>query len=86
VLTHITDAIVETIKTENVIAQTVEGDPENCVMLGGHSDSVAAGPGINLISSFFRSMLIRDIRHKRRWQWFYHSIGTSSTIDEILSQ
>ena len=41
------DAIVERIATDNVIAQTKEGDTENCVMLGGHSDSVAEGPGIN---------------------------------------
>jgi len=41
------DAIVENIRTTNVIAQTKGGDPENCVMLGGHSDSVAEGPGIN---------------------------------------
>ncbi|KAK5659564.1 hypothetical protein OQA88_766 [Cercophora sp. LCS_1] len=41
------DAIVESIQTTNIIAQTTEGDPENCVMLGGHSDSVAEGPGIN---------------------------------------
>ncbi|KAI9933724.1 hypothetical protein ASPWEDRAFT_105410 [Aspergillus wentii DTO 134E9] len=41
------DATVESITTTNVIAQTTEGDPENCVMLGGHSDSVEAGPGIN---------------------------------------
>jgi len=33
--------------TSNILAQTVEGDPDNCVMLGGHSDSVAEGPGIN---------------------------------------
>ncbi|KAL7655863.1 Aminopeptidase Y [Aspergillus niger] len=41
------DAIVETIHTTNIIAQTADGDPNNCVMLGGHSDSVAEGPGIN---------------------------------------
>ncbi|KAH6679978.1 peptidase family M28 [Plectosphaerella plurivora] len=41
------DAVVDTIATTNIIAQTIEGDPENCVMLGGHSDSVAEGPGIN---------------------------------------
>ncbi|KAI5203254.1 hypothetical protein AUEXF2481DRAFT_64435 [Aureobasidium subglaciale EXF-2481] len=41
------DALVEEIMTTNIIAQTTAGDPENCVMLGGHSDSVAAGPGIN---------------------------------------
>ncbi|KAL1898234.1 Aminopeptidase Y [Sporothrix stenoceras] len=41
------DSEVRTIITKNILAQTVGGDPENCVMLGGHSDSVAEGPGIN---------------------------------------
>lgn len=41
------DAIVSKAPTTNIIAQTKGGDPENCVMLGGHSDSVAEGPGIN---------------------------------------
>jgi len=41
------DAVVDTIATTNIIAQTVDGDADNCVMLGGHSDSVAEGPGIN---------------------------------------
>ncbi|KAI0376281.1 Zn-dependent exopeptidase [Hypomontagnella monticulosa] len=38
---------VKQIETKNIIAQTVEGDPDNCVMLGAHSDSVSEGPGIN---------------------------------------
>jgi len=41
------DAVVNTIQTTNILAQTLEGDQDNCVMLGGHSDSVAEGPGIN---------------------------------------
>jgi aminopeptidase Y len=41
------DSIVETITTTNIIAQTKRGDQEKCVMLGGHSDSVTEGPGIN---------------------------------------
>jgi aminopeptidase Y len=41
------DAIVEKVGTTNVIAQTKGGDQDNCVMLGGHSDSVTEGPGIN---------------------------------------
>lgn len=41
------DARIDEITTHNIIAQTVGGDPDNCVMLGGHSDSVAEGPGIN---------------------------------------
>jgi aminopeptidase Y len=41
------DGVVRTIMTSNIVAQTRDGDPENCVMLGGHSDSVPEGPGIN---------------------------------------
>lgn len=41
------DSEVNTIHTTNIIAQTTAGDPEKCVMLGAHSDSVAEGPGIN---------------------------------------
>jgi aminopeptidase Y len=41
------DATVTSIGTTSIIAQTKGGDPDNCVMLGGHSDSVTAGPGIN---------------------------------------
>ncbi|TGJ86846.1 hypothetical protein E0Z10_g1884 [Xylaria hypoxylon] len=41
------DSVVDTINTTNLIAQTVGGDQENCVMLGAHSDSVGEGPGIN---------------------------------------
>ncbi|KAK6349048.1 hypothetical protein TWF730_009808 [Orbilia blumenaviensis] len=41
------DSVVNVIRTKNVIAQTVLGDQDNCVMLGGHSDSVEEGPGVN---------------------------------------
>ncbi|KFZ12414.1 hypothetical protein V502_07107 [Pseudogymnoascus sp. VKM F-4520 (FW-2644)] len=37
----------QTITTYNVIAETLGGDHDNVIHLGGHSDSVAAGPGIN---------------------------------------
>jgi aminopeptidase Y len=37
------DSIVSNAPTTNIVAQTKGGDPENCIMLGGHSDSVAAG-------------------------------------------
>jgi len=33
--------------TSNVIAETKGGNPDNVVMIGGHLDSVNAGPGIN---------------------------------------
>lgn len=41
------DAEVKVVKTLNVVAETVDGDHDNVVALGAHSDSVAAGPGIN---------------------------------------
>lgn len=41
------DSNVHETGTTNIIAQTKGGDQDNCVMLGGHSDSVDAGPGIN---------------------------------------
>ncbi|KAK2734339.1 Leucyl aminopeptidase yscIV [Myotisia sp. PD_48] len=41
------DTKMENRTTWNVIAQTKGGDSHNVVMLGSHSDSVDAGPGIN---------------------------------------
>ncbi|KAI5952465.1 APE3 [Candida jiufengensis] len=41
------DSYVKNITTINVIADSVFGDHDNIVSLGAHSDSVAAGPGIN---------------------------------------
>ncbi|KAL4804659.1 hypothetical protein BDV18DRAFT_26654 [Aspergillus unguis] len=41
------ESTLENRTTFNVIAQTKTGDPNNVVSLGGHTDSVEAGPGIN---------------------------------------
>ncbi|KAK1750357.1 hypothetical protein QBC47DRAFT_331889 [Echria macrotheca] len=41
------DAVTENRITYNVIAETKEGDHNNVLVIGGHTDSVAAGPGIN---------------------------------------
>lgn len=41
------DACVKEVPTTNIIAETKAGDHDNVVMLGAHSDSVSAGPGIN---------------------------------------
>lgn len=40
------DATVEERVSFNVIAETKGGDHDNVLIVGGHSDSVAAGPGI----------------------------------------
>ncbi|KAF2855735.1 leupeptin-inactivating enzyme 1 precursor [Plenodomus tracheiphilus IPT5] len=41
------NAIRENRTNYNVIAESKQGDHENVLMLGGHTDSVFAGPGIN---------------------------------------
>lgn len=41
------DSILENRTNFNVIAETKSGDKDSVLMLGGHTDSVAAGPGIN---------------------------------------
>lgn len=41
------NAGVRTMKTRNIIAQTKTGSTADVVMVGGHLDSVPAGPGIN---------------------------------------
>lgn len=40
------DAVVEERVSYNVIAETKGGDHDNVLILGGHTDSVPAGPGI----------------------------------------
>lgn len=41
------EAVTETAKSRNVIAQTATGSTENVVLVGAHLDSVEEGPGIN---------------------------------------
>ncbi|MGH2773967.1 MAG: M28 family metallopeptidase [Actinomycetota bacterium] len=41
------DTTITTTTTENLLAETPGGDPNNVVMAGGHLDSVQEGPGIN---------------------------------------
>lgn len=43
----VVNSIMENRTTHNVIAETKEGDHENVLVVGGHTDSVFEGPGIN---------------------------------------
>ncbi|KAF2473622.1 Zn-dependent exopeptidase [Lindgomyces ingoldianus] len=43
----VVESIIENRTTYNIIAETKTGDHNNVLALGGHTDSVAAGPGIN---------------------------------------
>ncbi len=42
-----TETVAEPRITQNIIASTRAGDPTKTVVIGGHLDSVVAGPGIN---------------------------------------
>ncbi|KAM3429244.1 hypothetical protein NHJ13734_008246 [Beauveria thailandica] len=71
------NAAIQTIRTTNVIAQTTAGDQDQCVVLGGHSDSVEAGPGINDDGSGSLSLLeiavqlaAFDVRNCVRFAWW----------------
>jgi aminopeptidase Y len=71
------DSVAEQIETFNLLAQTTAGDADNCVMLGGHSGSVEAGPGINDDGSGTLSLLEiavqlskYDVRNCVRFAWW----------------
>lgn len=62
--------------TYNVIAQTKTGDQNNVVTLGGHSDSVEAGPGINddgsgIISNLVIARALTNFRVKNAVRFFF---------------
>jgi Zn-dependent M28 family amino/carboxypeptidase len=59
------NVISETRSSENVLAETPTGDPDNVVMVGGHLDSVPAGPGINDNGSGSAAILETAIQMKR---------------------
>jgi Zn-dependent M28 family amino/carboxypeptidase len=74
-----TDRFSEDRDTDNVIAETPGGDPNNVVVVGAHLDSVEAGPGINDNGSGSAGILeiaeqlqARDItpRNKVRFAWW----------------
>jgi Zn-dependent M28 family amino/carboxypeptidase len=63
--------------TENVIAETKGGDPDNVIVVGAHLDSVGPGPGINDNGSGSSTILeiaeqLRKFapRNKVRFIWF----------------
>jgi Zn-dependent M28 family amino/carboxypeptidase len=72
-----TDMIAEQRTTRNVIAESRAGNPRNVVMVGGHLDSVQAGPGINDNGSGSAAILEaaeqlagRRPRNKLRFVWW----------------
>ncbi|KAL2816560.1 hypothetical protein BJX63DRAFT_387673 [Aspergillus granulosus] len=70
------DARMENRTTYNVIAQTKTGDPNNVISLGGHTDSVNAGPGINddgsgIISNLAIAKALTRFRTKHAVRFFF---------------
>ncbi|KAL4916398.1 hypothetical protein BDW62DRAFT_105906 [Aspergillus aurantiobrunneus] len=70
------DAVIENRTTYNVIAQTKGGDPNSVVSLGGHSDSVDAGPGINddgsgIISNLIIARALTQFSTKHAVRFFF---------------
>jgi Zn-dependent M28 family amino/carboxypeptidase len=68
---------VETKITQNVFSETIDGDPDNVVMLGAHLDSVQAGPGINddgsgstLILEIKKALEKFRTKNKVRFAWW----------------
>ncbi|KAK4149358.1 leucine aminopeptidase 2 [Chaetomidium leptoderma] len=69
--------VTELRPTQNVIVETLGGDPENVIVLGAHLDSVQAGPGINddgsgttLILELFLAMSKYRTKNKVRFAWW----------------
>ena len=72
-----TDTFRGIASTENVLAETTGGDPNNVVMVGAHLDSVNAGPGINDNGSGSAAILETALqmakvkpRNKVRFAWW----------------
>lgn len=68
---------IEEQTTQNVFAETLDGDPENVIMLGAHLDSVQAGAGINddgsgttLILEVFQALQQFKVKNKVRFAWW----------------
>ncbi|KAL4905608.1 hypothetical protein BDW74DRAFT_18232 [Aspergillus multicolor] len=70
------DSVMENRTTYNVVAQTKGGDPNNVVSLGGHTDSVEAGPGINddgsgIISNLVIARALTQFSTKHAVRFFF---------------
>lgn len=80
--------LVEERVTHNVIAQTKDGDPNNVIMIGGHTDSVPEGPGINDDGSGILAILeiMRQLSNFSVYERFYDFIRTLSNLQPGTTQ
>lgn len=76
--TLLVDSVFEERSSWNIIAETLQGDSKNVIMLGAHLDSVQAGPGINDDGSGVTAQIeiikalrgFRDIKNKIRFAFW----------------
>jgi aminopeptidase Y len=79
IINMFTNGVIEKIDTFNIIAETYDGDKENIVTVGAHTDSVTLGPGINdngsgtatileIANQFSKQKII--VKNKIRFCWW----------------
>ena len=83
--------------TENLIAESPGGDPDNVIMAGAHLDSVAAGPGINDNGSGSNALLevaeqmanAKPLVNKLRFAWWGAEedglVGSTFWVDDRVA-
>jgi Peptidase family M28/PA domain len=83
-----------TYPTQNVIAETRTGDPNNVIVVGAHLDSVGPGPGINdngsgsaALVELARHINRMKLRNKVRFIWFSAEesglLGSEAYVDSL---
>lgn len=83
--------------TQNVFAETLDGDADTVIMLGAHLDSVQAGPGINddgsgtsLLLEVFGALTQRfGVRNRVRVAWWGAEenglVGSKAYVSRVLA-
>jgi Zn-dependent M28 family amino/carboxypeptidase len=90
-------ALSEVRTTQNVIAESKGGDPDNVVMVGAHLDSVTEGPGINdngsgsaTILEVAEQMAKVKTTNKLRFAWWgaeeFNLLGSEFYVESLLDE
>ncbi|WP_433379145.1 M28 family peptidase [Actinoplanes sp. CA-142083] len=96
-VTITTETVAEVRQTENVIAESRYGDPDEVVMTGAHLDSVPAGPGINDngtgsagILEVALQMSKQKTKNKLRFAWWgaeeANLVGSTFYVNSLTEQ
>ncbi|KAJ9477267.1 Aminopeptidase Y [Pseudozyma hubeiensis] len=88
------DGVVEDRETHNVIAETKSGNKDQVLMLGAHSDSVVAGPGINdngsgsiALLTIAKQLTKYSVNNAVRFAWWsaeeYGLLGAEHYVEQL---